>query len=223
MLKAFFTVLSLAILLASSSFAQSPSSNTKDAELAKLWVKLGGVGIFYHSSAAVSAMGSRVPGGTAFIADQATATFDLGYDLPKHISVSLMGGVPAKPALYAAGTLASYGRLGSVTYGPAVASAHYHFFQSNVIQPYVGGGLAYAIIFSNHDAVLHSLKVKNNFGSAVQAGVDCQFTKKLGAYVDFKQLWLGVDASGNIYGIVPATARVTLNPTLLDVGLKYRF
>jgi outer membrane protein len=140
-----------------------------------------------------------------------------------YLAFNLMAGVPAKPKLTATGTLSPYGTLGHVLYGPVVLSAQYQEKRLGRFQPYVGGGVVYAMIFKDYDATIHSLKVKNHLGSAVLGGADYMFTPKWGAFVEGEQLWLAVNARGNIAGVVPATAHVQLNPTKVAVGVKYCF
>jgi hypothetical protein len=41
-------------------------------------------------------------------------------------------------------------------------------------------------------------------------------------FADFKQLWLAVNAKGLLAGGVPVTAHVTLNPSLVSLGMKVR-
>jgi outer membrane protein len=199
----------------------APAQKTKEA--GKWYGRIGVAGIIYHPAANVSAGGASVPGASAAITNNVTVLFDAGYFVNKNVAVSLMAGIPAKPTLSGAGSLAPYGNLGAVWYGPAVLSAHYHFLSKGPLQPYAGVGLAYAIILKKHDEALQNLQIHNNFAPVAQAGADYMFNKKWGAFIDCKQIWLSVDAHGKIGGVVPATARVKLYPTVVWAGLKYRF
>jgi outer membrane protein len=90
-------------------------------------------------------------------------------------------------------------------------------------QPYVGAGAVYAIILHDHDRAVSDLIVLNNSGFALQGGVERAIGNSLDLFVDFKQAWLGVDAHGNLTGGVPVTARITLDPSIVAVGVKFRF
>jgi len=202
-----------------SNSTETPSLSN----FSRYYARVGVAGIIYHPGAKVSAGGTVVPGASATVSNNVTMIFEGGYYFTPNIAVSVMGGIPPKPKLTGAGTIASYGELGAVWYGPAVLSAHYHFLTKGPLQPYVGPGLAYAIILKKHNAALSGLQVHNNFAPVLQAGTDYMFNKKWGAFVDCKQIWLSVDAHGKIAGVVPARARVKLYPTVVSAGLKYRF
>jgi outer membrane protein W len=42
-------------------------------------------------------------------------------------------------------------------------------------------------------------------------------------FVDFKEAWLAVDTHGKLAGGVPVTARVVLDPSIVAIGVKFRF
>jgi outer membrane protein len=187
------------------------------------FARVGGLGAIYHSSATVSTPEGAIPGATATVSNNFTGILELGYDVTQTTYVLLMAGIPPEPKISAAGSIASVGELGSVTYGPAVLTAGYRVPVSGKLQAYVGAGVAYAIILRNHDAAVSNLQVHNNFGFALQAGAEYELTEKLGVFLDARQLWLSVNADGMLSGAVPVHARVTLNPTLVSVGVKFRF
>src|SRR5262249_20940184 len=51
----------------------------------------------YHSSATIATNGQTLSGGTAEASNNMSVTFDLGYEVTKNISVSVMSGIPVKP------------------------------------------------------------------------------------------------------------------------------
>ena len=91
------------------------------------------------------------------------------------------------------------------------------------VRPYAGGGAAYAIIFKEFDGSVTRLGVHNNWGSILQGGVEYEVNKKYDLFFDFKEVWLAVDAHGQLGGNVPVKARVKLNPSLVSVGIKFHF
>jgi outer membrane protein len=157
------------------------------------------------------------------VSNNETVIVDGGYYVTPNIAASLMIGFPPKPTLTGEGSVAAYKGLGSVRYAPAVASAHYHLLRTGAFQPYVGGGAVYAITLKNYDLAIHGFKVHNHWGSAVQGGADFRVTNRLTLFGDFKQIFLFVNAKGMMGGVVPATARVTLNPTVISAGIKVTF
>jgi hypothetical protein len=50
-------------------------------------------------------------------------------------------------------------------------------------------------------------------------GADHHFS----CFVDFKKVWLSVNAHGLLSGETPAVAHIQLNPPLVSVGFKYQF
>ena len=186
------------------------------------YVRVGGLEAFYHSSAQIDTVAGTIPGASARVSDSTTGIIDVGYDITSSVFVMLMAGVPPRPRISGEGTAAAFGELGAVTYGPAVATVLYRIPVRESFQPYVGLGAAYAIILRNHDAAISDLDVHNNFGFAIQTGVEYALSGRLQIFADVKQLWLSVNANGSLDGVLPVTARIQLNPTLISVGIKVR-
>ncbi|MGY2046591.1 OmpW/AlkL family protein [Methylobacterium sp. JK268] len=192
-----------------------------------LYLRVGAAGIWFDASAKVSVSGVRIPGGTARVKDNVAVIAEAGYHLTPNWSAALSVGIPPTTTLSGAGTLRSAGKLGDVTYGPAVISARYHLTGLGPIVPYLGGGVAYAMIFNTHDRALRTVKVDDNFGAVLVGGVDIPVTDRIGLFVDVKKFWLSADASfdqpaGN--GLFrPGRARVTLDPVVLSAGVALRF
>ena len=193
------------------------------AKQGRWFARLGVVGAFYHSSATIATNGQVLPGATAEASNNLSLTFDIGYDITKNISASVMFGVPPKPHITGEGTVGSLGVLGKVRYGPAVFTGYYRFPKVGRFRPYLGGGVAYAMIFKEFDGSVTQLGVHNNWGSVLQGGAEYKLNKKFDLFVDFKEVWLAVDAHGQLGGDVPVKARVKLNPSLVSVGLKFYF
>jgi outer membrane protein len=175
----------------------------------------------YHSSATIATNGQALSGGTAEASNNMSVTFDLGYEITKNISVSVMSGIPVKPHVTGEGAAAPLGILGKVRYGPAIFSGQYRFPKVGRFRPYVGGGAAYAIIFKNFDGSVKNLQVHNNWGSVIQGGTEYEVSSKYTFFVDFKEVWLAVNADGVLSDGTGVKARVKLNPSLITVGVKF--
>jgi outer membrane protein len=175
----------------------------------------------YHSSATIATNGQPLSGGDAKASNNMTVTFDLGYDIKKDISVSVTSGIPVKPHVTGEGTAASLGILGKVRYGPAIFSGQYRFSKIGRFRPYAGGGAAYAIIFKDFDGSVKDLKVHNNWGSVIQGGAEYEVNSKYTLFVDFKEVWLAVNAHGVLGDGTDVKARVKLNPSVVTVGIKF--
>ena len=207
----------------SSPPSRTASSRISENEESRWFGRIGVVGAIYHSGASISTGGAVIPGASAVVSNNVSVTFDIGFDVTKNISAQLMLGIPPKPTVTGQGTVASLGELGSVRYGPAILSGYYKVRRFGAFQPYAGAGAAYAIILKDHDASVSDLHVRNNFGFVLQAGAEYAFARKWSLFVDYKQVWLALDAHGLIADVAPFRAHVKLNPSLPSAGIKYRF
>jgi len=183
--------------------------------------RVGVLVVPYHSSATIATNGQTVSGGTAKASNNMTVTFDLGCEITKNISVSVTTGIPPKPHITGEGAAASLGMLGKVRYGPAFFTGYYRFPKMGQFRPYVGGGAAYAIIFKEFDGSVKNLQVHNNWGSVLQGGAEYELNSKYTLFIDFKEVWLGVNAHGVLSDGTTVKARVKLNPSLITVGIKF--
>jgi outer membrane protein len=134
-----------------------------------------------------------------------------------------MLGIPPRPGITGRGSVASLGTLGEVRYGPVIVTGVYRLPRMGPVRPYAGLGAAYAIILDPDDGSVSRLRVHNDWGFVLQAGVEMDLGRRWGAFVDVKRMWLSVDADGFVAGNVPVAARVRLDPTLVSAGLKFRF
>jgi len=199
-----------------------------DAQLVRLPLKqnrwFGRFGLLlvpYHSSAKIATNGQPVSGGTAKASNNMTITFDVGYEVTKNISLSVTTGIPPKPHITGEGTVANLGVLGKVRFGPTFFTGYYRFPKVGRFRPYFGGGAAYAIILKEFDGTVKHLDVHNNWGSVLQGGAEYEVNSKYTFFVDFKEVWLSVNAHGVLNDGTAVRARVKLNPSLITVGVKF--
>jgi len=221
--KRTLVALSLALMLAAVSPMYAQNAPTPDAPTTSSpwFVRIGVLDAVYHPGATIATSGQRIPDATATVSDNTTLMFDLGFDVTKHVAVQLMGGVPPKPTVTGQRAVASLADLGRVRYGPVFLTGVYRIRDWHRVRPYVGGGAAYAIILKDYDRSVSDLIVRNNWGFALQGGIE----RELGRwafFADVKELWLSVDAHGSLQDGVPVTARVKLNPTVMSFGIKLR-
>lgn len=187
------------------------------------YVRVGATGVFYSGSAKLNAFGAPIPGATATLPNNATVTFDAGYFILPNIAIQATGGVPVIATVNGAGTVSGLGTLGKASIGPAILSVNYVYKDLGPLQPYVGVGGGYSIIFRTLDRYVKNLNVEGNFGFVVQGGVEYRLNRNWGVYVDAKHIWLSVNANGLGAGVVPVTAKVTLDPTVVSAGIAYHW
>jgi outer membrane protein len=201
--------------------AAAPADSGSKTE-SRWFARLGALGALYNSRATISTNGSVIPGATARVTNNGTLAFDIGYDLSDRFAVMLMGGIPPRPSVIGQGSVSSFGTLGSVLYGPIFLTGVYRLPEWRGFRPYAGGGVARAVILRNHDGAVTPLKVHDNWGAALQVGVEYRLNSGLELYVDYKRLWLYVNAEGRLAN-APVRARVTLDPDLISAGVKFHF
>ena len=182
---------------------------------------LGPGGLLFDAGAVVKAADVTVPGGSVSIDPNATLIVEIGYRRG-NVGVSLTGGVPPRATVDGAGSLAPYGALGRIRYGPIVLTAHYHFTQFGRFQPYIGAGPVFLLIFRAEDGAARQLAVRNSFGAAVQAGVDYRLKAHWSLFFDAKKAHLSTTATAELGG-APLAADIRLDPLVVAGGLTYHF
>lgn len=186
------------------------------------FIRTGPAALFLSEGATVKAGGAVVPGGSIAIDRHFTGTLEIGYSFTPNFAVGFTGGYPPTVDINGGGTLSGVGKLGSVTYGPTALTAQYTFTGLGRIQPYVGAGPMFMIVFDNDDGALYNLKVKSAVGAVIQAGIDFNVTDSWGLYADVKKGYLRTKSTGSLGG-APVTADVTLDPLVIGAGVKLRF
>ena len=186
------------------------------------FVRVGALGAFYNAGARIALDGKVIPGGTARVTDSKTLIFDIGYDLSDDWSLMVMGGIPPTAKVIGQGGVASFGELGKVRFGPAIVTAVYRLPEWHGFRPYVGAGVAHLFILKEYDRAVTQLKVHDDTGFVVQAGVEYRLSRKWELFADYKHVGLHVHADGYLAG-EPVRARVTLNPDLVSTGIKFHF
>ncbi len=112
--------------------------------------------------------------------------------------------------------------LGSVWLLPPTLTAQYHFMPKSPFSPYIGAGINYTF-FYNADAPgnpVRSISYENNFGWALQIGMDYNVTGRWFLNADLKKVFLSTKANINGGAI---TGDVNLDPWIFGLGVGYRF
>jgi outer membrane protein W len=182
-------------------------------------VGIGAVNAFYHSGATISTGRQLIPGAPATVSNNLTLMFDVRRYITEDFSLSLMGWVPPEPTITGKRSVASLGELGKVRYRLAILTADYHL-SMDAFGPDVGAGTAYAIILEEHHAAVPQLGARNNWGFVLKRVAQHPLSRNLAMFVDIKEMWLAVNAHDSLDGVVPVTANVNLNPTIVSVGIR---
>lgn len=171
-----------------------------------------------NKSDAFSALGLNFASNAVSVNSKLIPEFDFSYDFTKNLAAELVLTIPQTQDV----TLAGVGGLGSFKHLPPVLALQYHFLPGATINPYIGAGINYTLIYG---AKLSVAGVKlaldtNSVGIAGQVGADINFGNNIYLNVDVKKVTLssGVYVAG---GSQLTTAH--LDPWLLSVGVGFKF
>ena len=186
-------------------------------------IKAGVAGILFDSSAEVKIAGNTVPGGGAKLSNAATASFEAEYFFSPNVSTALDFGFPPPTAeITGTGSLAPLGTVGKTKYGIAGLTLRYHLNGSGRISPFIGLGVGRLFIFDTSDGAVTNLDAKGAWAPVLQGGVDLHLNRQFGLFANVAYAPMKNDASGTAFS-APMTARVTLNPTVVQGGVSFRF
>lgn len=185
-------------------------------------IRTGPAVILFDGSAEVKVNGADVPGGSIGLSNNVTVTAEIEYFLSRSVSVAGIVGIPPRTRIRGTGNLSSVGEVGRVRYGLGVLVVRYHLNSGRRLSPYVGGGIVRFIAFSSKDGAVTQLHTESAWGPALQGGIDYHINDKLGLYASVAFVPIKTNAQGIARGL-PATGRITADPTVFQGGLSYRF
>lgn len=193
-------------------------------------LRVGPAAAFFDESSSVKVAGAKFPGAEIELENNSTLGIEIGYALTSDFTLRLAVGVPPTTTLKADGTLQGMvpplsGKLGRAKYGPAVLSLTYGLPNLGAVRPYVGVGVNYTKIFSTSDGDVSGLRIDSGWGSALQAGFEWPLDERWSLFADVRKIFFKTKATGTVpaLGNPPAEADITVNPTLVHVGIGYRF
>ena len=144
--------------------------------------------------------------------DKVIGEVDVTYFLTKNLAAELILTLPQRQLVEANGAA-----LGSFNHLPPTLTAQYHFTDLPGYKPYVGLGVNYTKVSG---VALGALTLdSSSTGAAMQVGVDFPIDKKWSLNVDVKKVYIKTD----VYSGSTSLGTLKLDPTLLGVGVGYRF
>ncbi|MBV8060936.1 MAG: OmpW family protein [Alphaproteobacteria bacterium] len=159
-------------------------------------------------------------GGHVEASNSMAPEFDASYFFTPNVAVEAIAAT-ARHHVKLEGSSLSNGDLGHLQILPPTVTVQYHFCPTGTINPYVGAGLNYTLFYGvKSGSGGLNVHYDNNFGEALQIGADIHLHGNWFANVDVKQLFLNTTA--NVSNST-AIADVDLNPTIVGVGIGYKF
>jgi outer membrane protein len=188
-------------------------------------LKTGPAFIGFDTNTSLNVGGAPVPGANARAKDNVALGLELVYLLNPNWGVSMTLGTPPTTTLVGKGGPVDGLTLGKVTYGPAVLAMNYRFNSVGKVTPYIGAGVNYTAVLSDKDGAVANLKVKSAWGTVLQAGFEVPVNNDWGVFFDVKKVFLKTTATGTVpaFGGAPASAKIRLDPTIVQLGVSYRF
>lgn len=171
-----------------------------------------------NKSDAFTALSINFPSDAVSVNSKWIPEFDVSYSFTKNLVAELVLTVPQTQDV----TLAGVGHLGTFKHLPPVLALQYHFTPGSVIDPYVGLGVNYTLIYGS-DLKVAGIPLAldtNSIGLAAQAGADINIGNGFYLNVDVKKVQLSSGVS--VYG-GPHLTTAKLDPWLLSLGVGYRY
>jgi len=181
------------------------------------------------------------PGTRATVPGSDTVGVSANYFITDHIATEFVFGIPPKFELDGAGTLQSFGKLGTVKEWTPTLLFKYYFADAEAkLRPYLGAGVAYTwftggqITNSAFQQTIggpgssSNVSASSTWSPVINAGLSYQFTKHLYGIVSLSYLKMKTTATINnssaLTGInVVEKANIKINPIVSYVSLAYRF
>lgn len=209
-------VLGLALLASGAAAQDAAQSGFKAGDFL---VRVRGLGVLPDVSSRVSApVNGKIDISNDFIPE-----IDFSYFVTPNFSLELIAGT-SRHSVTDKGSVVGDTHLGTVRLLPPTLTAQWHFLPTERINPYVGAGINYTIFYDAKNGSQHSgIRYDDNFGYALQAGVDVNLTGNWYANLDVKKIFLKTTAHVSAAKAIPTTAKVDIDPWIVGIGLGYKF
>lgn len=151
------------------------------------------------------------------VGDSTTLGITFVYMLKNNIGLEVLAALPFEHDI----TVEGMGKVGSTKELPPTVSVQYYFNPETNFRPYVGAGVNYTIFFNDKTvpALGGDLELDNSFGLAVQAGFDYDLNDKWFLNADIR--YINIETTATIAAV--GSSDVDINPTVISVGLGYKF
>jgi len=151
--------------------------------------------------------------------DSSTLGVTFVYMMSNNLGFEVLAALPFEHDV----TVAGLGKVGSTKQLPPTLSVQYYFNPEQKFRPYVGAGLNYTVFFNDKlDAgvgVGTDLELDNSFGLAAQVGFDYDIDEKWFVNADVRYISIETTATNAALG----SSDIDLNPTVISVGVGYKF
>ena len=156
---------------------------------------------------------------------------DLSYYITKNIAAELILALGTKHDVNVSSSGAVNRKLGEVNLLPPTLTLQWHFNPDQMIDPYVGAGVSY--VRALEDGLTadagglgkHPIRIdKNNWGLALQAGLDVNLENRWLVNFDVKKIFVDTDVELNLAGQgYKKIDNLDIDPWVVSVGFGKKF
>lgn len=203
-----------AVALGSAAHAQDYQAKTQGSFTLNTRVSL----VAPQGDDPITTIAGAQSGLRAHVGDDVMPTVGLTYFLTDNVAVEAIAGT-TRHTISAKGTGVDL-KVKETWVLPPVVTLQYHFAPAARVSPYVGAGINYMLFYGGSNKNGFNLKVKDGFGTALQAGVDIATKGPWTLNIDAKKVFFDTTAIDRANGI---KSKVTLDPWVLSAGFGYRF
>lgn len=216
----------LPVVAALSLQAQAQTqTQTQPAPEASRWsVAVGPVHLAFHTRAEVYA-GGPIAGAGVEASSGYLLGLEIAYAFDQRWTARLGVGTPVDSDMSGTGSIAAFGKLGSVKGGPATLTLTYSPGTWGSFRPNVGGGMSYMKVFSSKDGALQDVKVDPGFGGVLFASAEWLLGGGYSVGYTLQKIYLKTNATGTApaLGNIPTTATVRLDPLVQSITVRKQF
>ncbi len=154
---------------------------------------------------------------------------DISYYFTKNIAAELILALGTKHDVNVSSAGAVNPKLGEVNLLPPTLTAQWHFLPDQTFDPYVGAGVSYVRamdngLTANAGGVGYPIRIdRNNWGYALQAGLDVNLADKWLLNFDVKKIYFDTDVKLNLGGGYRKIDNLDIDPWVVSVGFGKKF
>jgi outer membrane protein len=149
---------------------------------------------------------------------------DFSYYITKNIAAELILATGTRHTV-TANILGTATDLGKVNLLPPTLLAQWHFNPDQTFDPYLGAGFSYVRAMDNNlnlGAVPITID-RNNWGIALQAGMDYNLDNKWLLNVDVKKIWFDTTVKADLGSGYTKIDQLDIDPWVVSVGFGKKF
>ena len=154
---------------------------------------------------------------------------DVSYYFTKNIAAELILALGSKHDVDVSSQNAVNRKLGEVNLLPPTLTLQWHFNPDQMFDPYVGAGVSYVRamdngLSANTSSASYPIRIdRNNWGAALQAGLDVNLENRWLVNFDVKKIFVDTDVKLNYDGSYKKIDNLDIDPWVVSIGFGKKF